>query len=232
MNNTHAGAGQAPAAGGTAPYYKKDFWQEENLKFSKPWYRLEKTRRLVADLAGTRACDLLDIGCGPAALMPLVPANVRYHGIDIAIQAPASNLIEADLLESPIEFDGKTFDIIVAQGVFEYLGRYQEQKFAEIARLLNPGGAFLLTYTNFGHRKARVYHAISNVQPMREFRQSLARHFSIDRSFPVSYNWKPGHPSKRWLRAANMPLRANVPVAGPILAVEYYFMCSPQWPAT
>ena len=214
-----------------ARIFKRDFWQEENLKFSQPWYRLEKTRRLVVGLAGGRARDLLDIGCGPAALMPLVPPNVRYHGIDIAIHVPAPNLIEADLLESPIEFDGKTFDIIVAQGVFEYFGGHQEQKFAEIAKLLNPGGEFLLTYTNFGHRKAHIYHAVSNVQPMREFRQSLARHFSIDRSFPVAYNWKPGHPSKRWLRAANMPLRANIPLAGPVLAVEYYFICSPLRPA-
>lgn len=230
MNDVTTGASEASATSVAGKYYKKDFWREENLKFSKPWYRLEKTRRLVAELAGRRDCDLLDIGCGPAALMPLVPANVTYHGIDIAIQCPAPNLIEADLLESPILFKGMNFDIILAQGVFEYFGQYQAQKFAEIADLLNPGGRFLLTYTNFGHRKPHIYHAFSNTQPMHEFRQNLARHFSVDRSFPVSYNWKHGHPSKRWLRAANMPLRANIPLAGPVLAVEYYFICSPLRP--
>ena len=50
-----------------------------------------------------------------------------------------------DLTESPISFRGKKFDIIVAQGLFEYLGNCQSQKFAEIAGLLNDGGTFIVT---------------------------------------------------------------------------------------
>src|SRR4051812_35646427 len=79
--------------------------------------------------------------------------GVRYHGIDIAIQEPAPNLIETDIIEAPIAFGGKTFDVIVAQGMFEYVGRFQSQKFAEIASLLNDGGKFIVTYQNFVYRR-------------------------------------------------------------------------------
>ena len=38
--------------GSPAQLYKKDFWSEENLKFSEPWYRIEKSARLITRLAG------------------------------------------------------------------------------------------------------------------------------------------------------------------------------------
>jgi cyclopropane fatty-acyl-phospholipid synthase-like methyltransferase len=227
MNEPAAGAG----TGGPGPavrYYKRDFWSQENLKFSQPWYRLEKTVRLIGKLAAGRECTLLDIGCGPAALMRLLPAGIRYHGIDIAIAEPAPNLIEADLLTAPIKFSDQRFDIVVAQGVFEYLGEFQSQKFAEIAELLRPDGKFLVTYTNFGHRKRYVYPAFSNIQPLADFRRDLARHFEVERFFPVSHNWKHGHPSRRLLKAVNMPVNVSLPVISPLLAVEYYFVCSPR----
>ena len=140
-------------SGNPAQLYKKDFWSKENLKFSEPWYRIEKSARLISRLAGGRECSLLDIGCGPAALMRMLPPNVHYYGIDIAIQEPAPNLIESDILKNPIRFGDKRFDIIIAQGVFEYLGEVQSQKFAEIAEILNEDGTFIVSYTNFRHRK-------------------------------------------------------------------------------
>jgi SAM-dependent methyltransferase len=227
MSNPASGEGLTPeGTGGTVQYHKRDFWSRENLKFSEPWYRLEKTARLISRLAGGRACALLDVGCGPAALARMLPPSIEYYGIDIAIHNPAPNLIESDILESPIAFNGRKFDLVVAQGVFEYVGEFQVQKFSEIAALLNPGGRFLTTYTNFGHRKRYIYPAFSKLQPLDRFHSDLSRYFDVDRSFPVSYNWKHGHPSRKLLRAANMPLNMNIPVIGPTLAVEYYFICS------
>jgi len=113
---------------------------------------MRKVARTVRSVSRGRQCDLLDVGCGPATLAQLMPAGVRYHGIDIAIQEPAPNLIETDIIKAPIAFGGKTFDVIVAQGMFEYVGRFQSQKFAEIASLLNDGGKFIVTYQNFAHR--------------------------------------------------------------------------------
>ena len=60
--------------------------------------------------------------------MRLLPANIHYYGIDIAIHNPAPNLIEADLVESEIAFGNKRFDLIAALGVFEYLGQSQSRK--------------------------------------------------------------------------------------------------------
>ena len=98
MNDAVSAGGIMPAnsPGDTAQKYKKDFWDKENLKFTRPHYRLEKAARLINELAQGRKCTLLDIGCGPATLMRLLAPNIEYHGIDIAIHDPAPNLMEAD----------------------------------------------------------------------------------------------------------------------------------------
>ena len=90
-------------------YYKRDFWSKENLKHIAPHYRLQKSARIVNQLAGGHECALLDIGCGPATLKQLLRPNINYYGIDIAIQEPASNLIETDILAAPIKFGDKQF---------------------------------------------------------------------------------------------------------------------------
>src|SRR5450755_4102425 len=124
MNDSieRTGAGSEDSSGTATRYYKKDFWSEENLKYSRPHFRLEKSARIISNLARGRERSLLDVGCGPAALMHLLPPNIRYHGIDISIPVPGPNLIESDFLSSPIGFNGKKFDIVLAQGVFEYMG--------------------------------------------------------------------------------------------------------------
>lgn len=232
MSDPASGKGLVPEGNLSerASVYKRDFWQEENLKFDEPWYRLEKSARIISRLAAGRECTLLDVGCGPAALMRLLPANIHYYGIDIAIHDPAPNLIEADLVESEIAFDGKRFDLITALGVFEYIGPSQSRKFSEIAGILNPGGKFIVTYTNFGHRKKRVYEAFSNVQPLDSFRRDLRRYFDVDKSFPASHNWKHSQPDRELVKAANMQVSFNIPLVSRALAVDYFFICSPRRP--
>jgi SAM-dependent methyltransferase len=228
MKDPARGNGEAPkdSAGNNALADRKDFWSEENLNFSKPWYRLEKSARIIKRLARGRECTLLDIGCGPATLMRLLPSNVQYHGIDIAIHDPAPNLIEADIVESPIGFHGKRFDIVIAQGIFEYVGNCQAQKFAEVAQLLKENGIFIATYWNFGHRKTYVYDAFSNIRTLSEFRRDLETYFTIDRFFPTSHNWGHGEPNRKLIKALNMHMNVNIPLISPALAVEYYFICS------
>ena len=209
-----------------AEFYKRDFWIKENQKHVPAHYRLRKSARIVNAIADREERDLLDVGCGPATLMRLLQPNIHYFGIDIAIHDPAPNLIESDLLKEPIRLGGRHFDIVTALGFFEYAGAAQEQKFDEIAQLLGEGGRFVLTYTNFRHRDKHIFEAFSNVQPFDDFRRSLARHFTIDRYFPTSYNWHGGQPARALLQAANMPVRVNIPIVGPKLAVEYFFLCS------
>jgi SAM-dependent methyltransferase len=217
---TEAGAGRS------SQYYKRDVWSEENLKFDEPWYRLEKSTRLITKLARGKECSLLDIGCGPATMGRMLPPNIKYYGIDIAIHHPAPNLIEADLVEAPIRFRDERFDIVIAQGVFEYLGEFQSQKFAEISQVLNETGTFIVTYTNFGHRKPRIYGLFSNVQPISAFRDNLAQFFKIEKSFPASHNWKHDQPNRPLVKALNMRVNANIPVLSRVLGVEYFFICS------
>ena len=209
-------------------HYKKDFWSKEHPKFATPHFRLKKTARLVNAIAGTNESTLLDVGCGPAALAHLLRPNIGYYGIDIAIQEPRPNLLEADILESPIEFGDRRFDIVVAQGVFEYLADSQAEKFSEISELLTEGGTFVVTYTNFAHRNPENYHAYSNVQPLEQFRKSLTPYFIIRRCFPTSHNWNHGQPNRWLVKSANMYVNLNVPMLSPRLAVEYFFICSPR----
>jgi cyclopropane fatty-acyl-phospholipid synthase-like methyltransferase len=223
--NGSAGIG-GPGRENVAALYKYDFWVQENQKHYAQHYRLRKSAHIINSIAGREERQLLDVGCGPGTLMRLLRPNIHYHGIDIAIQHPAPNLIESDILEHPIGFGGKSFDIISALGLFEYVAACQDEKFNEIAELLPARGRFVLTYTNFGHRDKRIFEAFSNVQPLGDFRQSLTRRFVIDRCFPTSYNWHGGQPVHAWLKAANMYVKANIPLVGPKLAVEYFFICT------
>ena len=221
------GIGAENAVDDTALSDPGKFWRKENLRFVEPHYRLVKAARIIKKLAQGRECTLLDVGCGPATLAHLLPSNVDYYGIDIAIQDPAPNLLEADLRVAPVKFDDKKFDIVLAQGIFEYVGDTQSQKFAEIAAILNENGKFIVSYWNFGHRNPHMYHAFSNIQPFDDFRKDLSRHFKIDRFFPASHNWRHTGPNRRITRAINMPMEINIPLVSPVLAVEYFFVCSP-----
>ena len=228
MNDATSGRGtvSGDGTGNTVRYHKKDFWSKENLRYSQPHFRLEKSARIVRRLANGEERSLLDIGCGPATLMRLLPPNIHYHGIDIAIQDPAPNLIEADIVETPIRFGNKRFDIILAQGFFEYVGDFQSEKLAEIAPLLHENGTFIVSYVNFGHRDREIYAPYSNVQPLDDFRRSLTQFFRIHRFFPTSHNWHHREPSREPIRTVNMRINLNIPVISPVLAVEYFFICS------
>jgi SAM-dependent methyltransferase len=230
MSNPASRKGIAPGDGAdnTARYHKKDFWSGQSTEYIQPHYRLEKAARMINKIARGKEYTLLDVGCGPSTLMRLLNPNIHYYGMDIAIPNPAPNLIEADLLETPIRFGDKRFDIILAQGFFEYVGDFQSQKFAEIAQILTESGTFIVTYTNFGHREKGVYWLYNNVQSLDDFRKSLSRYFKIRRSFPTSHNWKRTEPTRELIKAINMPVNVELPFISPILAPQYFFVCSPR----
>jgi SAM-dependent methyltransferase len=211
-------------------YYKREFWATESLKYVRPHFRLAKAARIVNRLARDKEYDLLDVGCGPATLAGLLDENIHYYGIDIAIHRPAPNLVETDFLAEPIQFGSRQFDIIIAQGVFEYVGRFQTQKLAEIKQLLRNRGTFILSYVNFDHLQRRVYKPYSNVQSFEEFRKSLTRVFRIERCFPTSYHWYHREPNREWLKAIQMDINLNIPFLSRLFAVEFFFICSSKSP--
>jgi len=93
--------------------------------------------------------------------------------------------------------------------------------------VLKPNAKFVTSYVNFGHRDRYIYTPYSNIQSIRDFRTSLTRRFHVDRCFPTSYNWRHSEPSRRFLRGSQLRMQLNIPVVGPSLAVEYFFICSP-----
>jgi SAM-dependent methyltransferase len=210
----------------TSVYYKREFWADENLKYRKPHFRLEKAARLINRIAKGKKCDLLDVGCGPAALRGLLDPKILYCGIDIAIQEVSPNLLEADFVESPIKFQDKRFDIVVAQGVFEYVGKVQQQKMTEIRDLLKDGGTFIATYVNFGHRNKNVYWPYNNIQSFDMFYASLQQSFEVDRYFPTSHRWRHDEPRDRLMWAVQKHINLNIPVLSRLFGVEYFFICS------
>lgn len=210
----------------TEQYYKREFWAAENLKYVKPHFRLAKAARIVNRLAQGKPCELVDVACGPATLATLLNKNIDYYGIDIAIHNPAPNLLQADFLVNPIQFGEKQFDIIVAQGIFEYIGKFQEEKLAEIKQILRKRGRFLVSYVNFDHLHRFVYQPYSNVQSFEEFRKSLARMFHIDRCFPTSHQWHHREPNHEVSKAIQMRINMKIPLLSRLFAVEYFFICS------
>ena len=222
--------GEQPLTSG-AKYYKKEFWSTENLKYQRPHFRMRKVARVIRRIAGDHEGNLLDVGCGPGTLASLMPSNIHYHGIDISIPEPAQNLLEVDILQTPIVFRDMKFDFIVAQGLFEYVGEYQSKKLAEIATVLKDGGKFIVTYQNFDHRQRQIYWPYSNVQQPADFRRDLGRFFTIERWFAGAHNWTHAHPGRTLVRAPQMNLNIYVPVISPKLAIDYIYICSSLRPA-
>jgi SAM-dependent methyltransferase len=205
--------------------YKREFWADENTKYTRPHHRMLKVARLVNRLAAGKNSRLLDVGCGPATLGLLLDSNVQYFGIDIAIQEPAPHLQECDILQQPICSEEAPFDLIVAQGLFEYLANSQSRKFAEIADLLAPNGTFIVSYVNFDHRRPDYYWPYNSIQPAGQFRESLTEHFVVERQLPTSHNWN-HHESERWyVRSPNLYFNLNVPFLTRRLGVQNIFIC-------
>ena len=95
----------------------------------------------------------LEIGYGAGAvLLALAPVVDELHGIDLdadpepveailRAHGHAAHLRQANVMDLPYE-DG-SFDLVVSFSVFEHLAEY-ERALGEVARVLRPGGRFLL----------------------------------------------------------------------------------------
>lgn len=207
-------------------YYKRDFWADENLKYAEAHFRLEKSARLLNKLANGKECDLLDVGCGPATLMNLIDQNFRYYGIDMAIHRKAPNLMEIDFTASRVGFRERMFDFVISQGLFEYIGGFQQKTFTEISQILKPGGKFVVTYVNFDHMNRELYKPYNNVQSFGEFHKHLSDVFCVDSVIPTSHHWRHREPHRRLIKDIHMHVNLRIPILSSLFAVEYFFVCS------
>jgi hypothetical protein len=131
-------------------------------------------------------------------------------------------------MQNKIAFGDQRFDAVVAAGVFEYMGGYYQSKLAEIRAVLKENGTLVATYTNFGHIRANPnYYPYNNVLPLRDFIAGLETCFQVQQWFPSSHNRVVGEPRRGWLKALNMQINFNIPLVSRLLAVNYFFICSP-----
>ncbi len=124
----------------------------QRYKAIKPGYRhaLEIYKALMDDLVSEDTC-LLDAGCGPGGLVKeyvgrakLVVGTDRY-ATTFTHLAEIPTLVEASLDELP--YPANTFDLVTCSWVLEHL-QTPAKTFAEMARVLKPGGHFLFITPN------------------------------------------------------------------------------------
>jgi ubiquinone/menaquinone biosynthesis C-methylase UbiE len=124
------------------------------------WVLNTPYRRLLSAAEITAADRVLDVGCGLASLLIALAERIPFQspaiGIDVSeelIQQAAREVRRAGLedrikiLASPathLPFADGAFDVVFSSHVIKHLDdRALGQAFAEIARLLKPGGRFL-----------------------------------------------------------------------------------------
>jgi ubiquinone/menaquinone biosynthesis C-methylase UbiE len=123
-------------------------------------------KHIAIDFLGAAKGRLLEVGCGPAVMMPeLLAMGFEAHGIDVsgemirrARQRMAGHPLEkrcsfsVDDVER-LHFAEGSYDAVLCMGVLEYLPRYS-RALVEISRVLKPGGIAVLALPN----RASAYH--------------------------------------------------------------------------
>lgn len=119
-------------------------------------------------------CDLaskiIDLGCGEGVLVN----EYRQRGLDIIgldMNYETEWVLRGSLLDTG--YPDASFDTVLCLDVLEHLNfSEQERAVSEIARILQPGGVFLLTVPNLAHLASRLSFLV---------RGKLIRTSSVDR---------------------------------------------------
>ena len=132
--------------------YGKDIGQHS-------WVDAQDLERDTGRLQLSSASRLLDLGCGPGGLLSFVVGltGCRGTGLDLsaaAIDCAATRMASLGLtdcatlqvadLDEPLPLDRHSFEAVMSLDVILHL-RNRSQAFAEVARVLVPGGRFLFT---------------------------------------------------------------------------------------
>lgn len=144
-------------------------------------------------LDGTRG-RLLEVGCGPAVMMPdLLAMGFEVSGIDVSGEMvrrgrqrmaghPLERRCRLDTGDvERLQFDDASFDAVLCMGVLEYLPA-NARALGEISRVLRPGGVAVFSMPN----GASAYHAARSAYG--ELRKLERRLRGKDPAATISYN--------------------------------------------
>jgi SAM-dependent methyltransferase len=123
------------------------------------WVTADELRLDIDRLALSRTSRLLDLGCGPCGPLTFILARVGCRGTGVEQSSAALRVGQARALavgveaafsateanlDEPLPFGDASFDAAISLDVVLHL-RDREHLFREVARVLRPGGRFLVT---------------------------------------------------------------------------------------
>lgn len=133
-------------------------------------------------VAGER---ILDVGCGRGeflagfAALGLVGAGVDQSAAATRICPPECEIRTANLADSPIPFDDRSFDVVFSKSVVEHF-YHPERLFSEFHRVLRPGGRLItltpdwranhvMFFEDYTHRTPFTIESLRDIQLMHRF---------------------------------------------------------------
>lgn len=127
--------------------YKETYGEEGySMEKSKETSRVLQLSEWLTSFAPTNA-KVVDVGCGDMYLAKKHP-EYRWTGVDIAPDMSDGKAIKHDLMTTPYPLPGESFDVAVCSEVLEHLWDLRVVQ-REIARLLKPGGIYLMSTPNY-----------------------------------------------------------------------------------
>lgn len=140
--------------------YEEKYYEKAN----KNENRGSSLREVVVEflVKGVKEGDLLlEVGCGSGILIPSLPREVVYTGVDSSAYAlkqamarfPSTSFVEASSDNLP--FGSNTFSYVVSVFALEHFPRPKES-LDEMVRVLKPGGCLLLLAPNLEFPFARL----------------------------------------------------------------------------
>lgn len=102
-------------------------------------------RNALAALAPQARGRLLDVGCGHKPYLPLFrPYITSYTGVDVPVSIHGTESIDAGASALALPFRPDQFETVLATEVMEHVPD-PSRMLSEIARVLTPGGALILS---------------------------------------------------------------------------------------
>jgi SAM-dependent methyltransferase len=121
-------------------------WTKSQEPGVRQWFLDEVLQRLPA------GADVLELGCGPGTVSPVLADGRRYTGVDLSAQQlalarerlPDATFIHGDFTTT--ELPASAFDAVVAFFVVNHVPRAEHAPmFARVFSWLRPGGRFMLS---------------------------------------------------------------------------------------